>query len=69
MPPGIPVATVAINGSKNAGILAASIIGSSDDTVLDRVEHYKKDLEEMVLDKAAKLEDIKYKKYLDTMNS
>ncbi len=67
MPPGIPVATVAINGSKNAGILAGSIIGSSDNAVLDRVESYKKDLEDMVLNKAAKLEDLKYEKYLETM--
>lgn len=67
MPPGIPVATVAINGSKNAGILAGSIIGSSDYAVLDRVESYKKDLEEMVLNKAVKLEDLKYEKYLEIM--
>lgn len=67
MPPGIPVATVAINGSKNAGILAASIIGSSDSKVLDRVESYKKELEDMVLGKASKLEDLKYEKYLEQM--
>lgn len=67
MPPGIPVATVAINGSKNAGILAASIIGSSDSDVLNRVEEYKKDLEDMVLNKANKLEDLKYEKYLEQM--
>lgn len=69
MPPGIPVATVAINGSKNAGILAASIIGSSDNSVLDRVEKYKKELETMVLDKAEKLEEVKYKNYLEQMNN
>lgn len=67
MPPGIPVATVAINGAKNAGILAASIVGISDDKVLDRVEQYKKDLEIMVLDKAEKLEEVKYQKYLEDM--
>ena len=67
MPPGIPVATVAINGAKNAGILSASIIGSSDDKVLDLVEEYKNDLKQMVLDKAEKLEDLKFSKYLDQM--
>lgn len=67
MPPGIPVATVAINGAKNAGILAGSIVGSSDDLVLDRVELYKKELEVMVLGKAEKLEELKYKTYLDQM--
>ena len=64
MPPGIPVATVAVNGAKNAGILAASIIGISDEKVLKRVAKYKKTLEKEVLKKAEKLEKIKYKKYL-----
>ncbi len=68
MPPGIPVATVAINGAKNAGILAAEIIGSFDDEVYVRVEQYKKDLEKMGLDKAEKLEEIEYKAYLEQMN-
>lgn len=67
MPPGIPVATVAINGAKNAGILAAEIIGSFDDSIYDKVESYKKSLEAMVLDKATKLEEIKYEAYLDKM--
>lgn len=67
MPPGIPVATVAINGAKNAGILGASIIGSSDTTILDRVEKYKEELKEMVLNKADKLEELKYEKYLEQM--
>jgi 5-(carboxyamino)imidazole ribonucleotide mutase len=56
MPAGVPVATVAINGAKNAGILAAQIIGSGDSAVLDRVADYKAALETMVLDKAAKME-------------
>lgn len=67
MPPGIPVATVAINGAKNAGILAAEIIGTFNDQVYDKVEAYKKSLESMVLDKAEKLEDIKYEAYLEMM--
>ena len=64
MPPGIPVATVAVNGAKNAGILAASIIGSNDPRILTKVSKYKKTLEKEVLKKAQKLEKIKYKKYL-----
>jgi 5-(carboxyamino)imidazole ribonucleotide mutase len=56
MPNGIPVATVALNAAKNAGILAASILGASDDAILNRVVAYKKELKEVVLAKAAKLE-------------
>ena len=55
MPPGVPVATVAINGAKNAGILATQILGAGDDTWLDRVAQYKRDLEAMVMGKAAKM--------------
>ena len=55
MPGGIPVATVAINGAKNAGILATQILGAGDDTWLDRVAQYKRDLEAMVMGKAAKI--------------
>lgn len=51
MPPGVPVATVAINGAKNAGILAAQILGTVDEKVYDAVDKYKKDLESMVLKK------------------
>jgi 5-(carboxyamino)imidazole ribonucleotide mutase len=56
MPPGVPVATVAINGAKNAGILAAQILGASDDDVRARVASYKADLEQTVLAKAAAVE-------------
>ena len=55
MPAGVPVATVAINGAKNAGILAAQILGAGDDALLDRVAQYKRDLEAMVNDKVRKL--------------
>lgn len=55
MPAGVPVATVALNGSKNAGILAAQIIASADDTVSQKLSDYKKDLEKQVLDMAGKL--------------
>ena len=57
MPAGVPVATVAINGAKNAGILAAQILGAGDDALLDRVAQYKGDLEAMVNDKVRKLAD------------
>jgi len=56
MPGGVPVATVAINGAKNAGILAAQILGTGDGVLLDRVVQYKSDLEAMVMKKVAKLE-------------
>lgn len=65
MPPGIPVATVAVNGAKNAGILAASIIGANNKKVLNKVSDYKKALEKEVSRKFTKLEKIGYKKYLD----
>lgn len=51
MPGGVPVATVAINGAKNAGILAAQILGAGDPDLLDRVAQYKRDLEAMVMGK------------------
>ncbi len=49
MPGGIPVATVAINGAKNAGILAAQIIGSADAAVLNKIIDYKENLKEAVI--------------------
>ena len=55
MPGGVPVATVALNGSKNAGILAAQIIGSFDPKVADKVKNYKKDLENKVIESSKDL--------------
>jgi len=55
MPPGVPVATVAINGAKNAGLLAAQILGAGDPDVLARVAAYKRDLEQQVLDKVDRM--------------
>ncbi|WP_422081669.1 5-(carboxyamino)imidazole ribonucleotide mutase [Ulvibacterium sp.] len=52
MPGGVPVATVALNGAKNAGILAAQIIGSSDKCVLDKIVFYKEGLKKKVIDGA-----------------
>jgi len=56
MPGGIPVATVALNGAKNAGILAASILGCSDAQVLSKIIDYKASLKKEVIDKASQLE-------------
>ena len=49
MPGGVPVATVALNGAKNAGILAAQIIGSADAAILNRIIDYKQSLKETVI--------------------
>lgn len=57
MPGGVPVATVALNGAKNAGILAAQILGASDPEVRSRIIDYKASLKESVLDKVRKLQD------------
>lgn len=68
MPPGIPVATVAINGAQNAGILAAQIIGVFDEDVYARINKFKEDLKETVEKKAENLEDVKYLTYLQNMD-
>ena len=67
MPPGIPVATVAINGALNAGLLAAKILATNDEELSRKVSDYAKSLKDMVDVKAKKLEDIKYQAYLDQM--
>ena len=55
MPAGIPVATVAIDGARNAGILAAQILGTGEPALLDRVAQYKRDLEATMLAKVEKM--------------
>ena len=67
MPPGIPVATVAINGAQNAGILAAQIIASYDADVAKKVADFKADLKKSVNSKAEKLEKLGYEAYLEQM--
>lgn len=57
MPAGIPVATVSINGAKNAGLLAARILGTGDAALADRIEEYARDLEAQVEDKNRRLKD------------
>ena len=64
MPPGVPVATVAINGAQNAGILAAQILGIEDESIQTRVQEYKTSLESIVHQKASQLEKEGYKQYL-----
>lgn len=63
MPPGVPVATVAINGARNAGLLAAQIIATHDKNLLTKVESYKNNLKKIVLEKAKKLEEVGFKNY------
>ena len=67
MPSGIPVATVAINGGTNAGILAAKILAASDEALLERLKKYSEDLKSDVVKKAEKLDEIGYKAYLEGM--
>jgi len=55
MPGGVPVATVALNGAKNAGILAAQIVATSDPSVLDKIEQYKEGLKKKVIKSSKKL--------------
>ena len=64
MPSGIPVATVAINGGANAGLLAAKILATSDNTLLEKIKDYAVDLGEQVMKKDAKLQEIGYQEYL-----
>ena len=65
MPPGIPVATVAIDGGMNAAILAARILAVSDAALLERLKEYTKEMKETVQAKDAKLKELGYKEYLN----
>ena len=67
MPPGIPVATVAIDGGMNAAILAAKILATSDAALLDRLKAYTEEMKATVQAKAAKLDELGYKEYLKQM--
>jgi 5-(carboxyamino)imidazole ribonucleotide mutase len=67
MPGGVPVATVAINGAKNAGILAAQILGVKSKKTRKKVQAYKDQLLNEVQTKIDKLESLNYKEYLKTM--
>ena len=63
MPSGIPVATVAINGGANAGLLAAKILATSDKELLAKLKAYSQELKEQVEAKDARLQEVGYKNY------
>ncbi len=63
MPTGIPVATVAINGGANAGILAAKILATSDPELLGKLKEYTESLKENVIEKDEKLQQVGYRNY------
>jgi 5-(carboxyamino)imidazole ribonucleotide mutase len=65
MPAGIPVATVAINGARNAGILAAQILGVKDPQVREKILEFKQKMTEKVVSKNAKLQEKGWRKYLE----
>jgi 5-(carboxyamino)imidazole ribonucleotide mutase len=67
MPPGIPVATVGINGSKNAALLALKILAIEDKKIRTKLENYMEGLKKSVVDKSAKLAKIGYKEYVKSM--
>ncbi len=58
-----PVATVAINGGANAGLLAAKILATSDDAILQKLKEYSKELKEQVQAKDARLQEVGYQNY------
>ena len=64
MPSGIPVATVAINGGTNAGLLAAKILATSDEALLGRLKAYSEKMKSQVEAKDARLKEIGYKEYM-----
>ena len=68
MPAGVPVATVALNGAKNAGLLATQILGSADSTLSQKIADYKQDLQTAVLEKV-KLVKGKFPNAFDDANS
>jgi 5-(carboxyamino)imidazole ribonucleotide mutase len=57
MPAGIPVATVSVGGARNAGLLAVRILAASDAALRDRIVAFQRDLERMVADKDARLQE------------
>ena len=67
MPSGIPVATVAINGAKNAAILATSMIAIGDETIKNKLQSFKESLKDAVAKKDEKLQNLGYSAYLEAM--
>lgn len=67
MPAGIPVATVAIGNAKNAGLLAIQILATGQPELLERVQQYRQSLNDSVMEKQKRLDEIGYQKYLQNM--
>lgn len=67
MPPGIPVATVGIDGAKNAALLAIQILATSDEKLTLKLTEYRRKLKNSVLGKTEKLKNLGYKKYLEVL--
>ena len=67
MPAGIPVATVAVNGARNAGLLAVQILSVKEKTLRSRFKAYRQNMKKEVLAKNARLGKIGYRKYLESM--
>jgi len=65
MPPGIPVATVAVNGGRNAGILAIQILATSDNVLSKKLSDFKSKLKQSVEEKSEELKKIGVKAYLE----
>ena len=63
MPSGIPVATVAINGGANAGLLAAKILATADEALLEKLKDYSENMKKDVQEKDRKLQEAGYKNY------
>ena len=67
MPPGIPVATVSINGAKNAALLAVRILAVNNNELAKKIKNYQKNLKDSVLDKTEKLKSLGVEKYLTNL--
>lgn len=68
MPAGIPVATVAIGNAKNAGLLAVQILAAHQPDLLERVQQYRQNLAQSVMDKQTHLDQVGYQEYLTQMS-
>ena len=68
MPAGIPVATVAIGNAKNAGLLAVQILASHQPELLEKVQQYRENLAQSVMEKQAQLDQLGYQQYLKKMS-
>jgi 5-(carboxyamino)imidazole ribonucleotide mutase len=68
-PPGVPVATVAIDGAANAALLAMKIIATNDDALADKLQAYSDGMKDKVEKKAEKIKEVKYEQYLKDMNA